>query len=100
MNCGYTLLYFATALIINLTSIFHELNYNKIDLNPNAHSFKTISKAMACGWKEPVLPHPLNSMVGGGREECAFSVVFKKHEMHLHYHQEHIENKSLKLKSF
>jgi hypothetical protein len=41
------------------------------EFNPNPHCFKTITKATACGWKEPVLPHPLHSTVGWrGRGEC------------------------------
>jgi hypothetical protein len=33
--------------------------------NPNPHSLKTITKLTASGWKEPLLPHPLNSTVAG-----------------------------------
>jgi hypothetical protein len=29
--------------------------------NPNPHCFIAISKAKACGWKEPLLPHPHHS---------------------------------------
>jgi hypothetical protein len=35
-------------------------------INPNPHCFIAITKATACGWKEPLLPHPLHSTVGGG----------------------------------
>jgi hypothetical protein len=29
--------------------------------NPNPHCFIVITKVTACGWKEPLLPHPLHS---------------------------------------
>jgi hypothetical protein len=32
-------------------------------INPNPHCFIAITKATACGWKEPLLPHPLHSPV-------------------------------------
>jgi hypothetical protein len=38
---------------------------------------KTITKATASGWKEPLLPHPLHSPVGGAGEGGAFSTAFK-----------------------
>jgi hypothetical protein len=37
-------------------------------LNPNPHCFIVITKATACCWIKPLLPHPLHSHVGeGGR---------------------------------
>jgi hypothetical protein len=38
---------------------------NLSSIYPNLHYFIAITKATACGWKEPVLPHPLHSPVGG-----------------------------------
>jgi hypothetical protein len=35
-------------------------------INPNPHGFKAINKFTALGWKEPVLPNPLHSTLGGG----------------------------------
>jgi hypothetical protein len=34
-------------------------------LHPNPHCFIAITKATACGWKEPLLPNPLYSPVRG-----------------------------------
>jgi hypothetical protein len=34
-------------------------------INPNPHYFIAITKATACGWKEPLLPLPLHSPVRG-----------------------------------
>jgi hypothetical protein len=38
----------------------------RVYLNPNPHCFIAITKAKACGWKEPLLPHPQHSPMGGG----------------------------------
>jgi hypothetical protein len=45
------------------------------NLNPNPHGFKTITKATACGWKEPLLPHPWHSTVGRGRGVACSAVL-------------------------
>jgi hypothetical protein len=34
-------------------------------IRPNPHCFIALTKATACGWKEPLLPHPLHSLCGG-----------------------------------
>jgi hypothetical protein len=36
-----------------------------LNFNPNPHCFIAITKATACGWKEPLLPHPLQGPVRG-----------------------------------
>jgi hypothetical protein len=49
----------------------------KYMFNPNPHCFIAITKATACGWKEPLLPHPLHSSVGGRGEEVASFAALK-----------------------
>jgi hypothetical protein len=34
--------------------------------SPNPHCFIAITKATACGWKEPLLPNPCTDLWGGG----------------------------------
>jgi hypothetical protein len=36
-----------------------------LPFNPNPHCFIAITKATACDWKEPLLPHPLHNPVRG-----------------------------------
>jgi hypothetical protein len=63
----------------------------KLTIEPNPHCFKTITKAMVCGCQEPLPPHPPNSKVGG-KVDVFSENCFNKCELHLHYHQKHIEN--------
>jgi hypothetical protein len=46
-------------------------------VNPNPHSFIAITKATACGWKEPLLPHPLHSPVSWRGKGDASSTALK-----------------------
>jgi hypothetical protein len=51
-------------------------NYFK-NFNPTPHCFIAITKATACGWKEPLLPHPLHSPVRGRGKGGASSTTLK-----------------------
>jgi hypothetical protein len=42
----------------------------KSAFNPNPHCFIAITVVTTCGCKEPLLPHPLHSPVGGGGCYC------------------------------
>jgi hypothetical protein len=42
--------------------LFHHLLGWVKRINPNPHCFIAITKATACGWKEPLLPHPLHTV--------------------------------------
>jgi hypothetical protein len=59
-------------------------------LNPNPHCFIGITKAAAIGCKDPP---PVHCTALGG-QECASSGAFLDlpRELHLKYHQKHIEN--------
>jgi hypothetical protein len=45
--------------------LYKYIDIEKLILNPNPHCFIAITKATASGWKEPLLPQPLHSPVGG-----------------------------------
>jgi hypothetical protein len=45
--------------------------------NTNPHCFIAITKATACGWEDPLLPHPLVSPVGGRGKGSSGSAVLK-----------------------
>jgi hypothetical protein len=66
--------------------MFHFLNKIRIlpvffhytlKINPNSHCFIAIAKATACGWKEPLLPHPRHSHVKGRGKGGASSTALK-----------------------
>jgi hypothetical protein len=77
-------------------------------LNPNPHCFIVITKAAACGWKDPLLPHPLHSPVRGkgkgGDSSMALKICLIKTWVTLKlsskaYWKWHFYGKRLKLKS-
>jgi hypothetical protein len=45
--------------------------------HPTPHCFIAITKAPACGWKEPLLPHPLHDPVRGRGKGGASSTALK-----------------------
>jgi hypothetical protein len=59
-------------------------------INPNPNCFIAITKATACGWKEPLLPHPLHSTAQPcERGEGVLALCsWWKRELHLNYHTE------------
>jgi hypothetical protein len=71
-----------------------ELLFTKIIIlfplfNPNPHCFNTITKLVVSDWKEPILPHPLYSTVGGGA--CSSALKISVNYTHI------INKRSLKL---
>jgi hypothetical protein len=68
-----------------------------IHFNPNPHWFKAITKLTASGWKEPLLPHPLHSTVGGAGEGGCF--LCSPEDKNVIYNHTFILWKTLKQKS-
>jgi hypothetical protein len=53
----------------HILSLLYSNCFQYESMNPNPHCFIATAKATACGWKEPLLPHPLHTVhnpVGGG----------------------------------
>jgi hypothetical protein len=82
--------------------------YRQQMFNPNPHCFIAITKATACGLKEPLLPHPLHSPVRGrgkrGASYTALKICLIKTWVTLKlsskaYWKWHFKWKPLKLKS-
>jgi hypothetical protein len=78
----YTLFYkFPTILNVKFVNYIKIMNWLSLtclySLLYTPHCFKPIAKATACGWKEPVLSHLLNSTVVGerGMEICLIKKV-------------------------